>query len=139
MAPAMMREIHTISKELPCCFITLYNHHPIMKMAIIRNKLRNNLPKLPPSFIPNAIPSFSVKWIKNQFPIILWLSPIYIVVFMKNFSVWSRSKTRMIMMTAFFNGHKTLRCKSSGWLVKLVCLLRWRNRSSGLLAFSLDA
>lgn len=49
------------------------------KRAILKND-RRNLPVIPPNFIPKAIPSFSMKRIRNQCPKTLKLSPMDIFV-----------------------------------------------------------
>lgn len=74
-------------------------YHPIAITATIRNKLSMSLPAGIPSFIPNAIPSFSMKCILNQLGITMYSWPINMCVLTQNLLNWSSDSINRIIRT----------------------------------------
>jgi len=100
MFPSAPTKIRATLKTKPRCERVLdrYNkYHPIRKTAMILKILSASLPYPPPRVIPNAMPSFSVKWIRNQSPSTENSSPRYIFVFTHTLNTWSISNTRKMV------------------------------------------
>ena len=66
----------------------------------IRKVVRRNFPTIPPNFIPNAIPSFSMNNIWNQFPITLKCSPMDILVLTRILITWSMTTNTIPRMSS---------------------------------------
>jgi len=79
--------------------ILIYQIKPTI--AANRKMLRNILPLLPPNSHPKAIPGFSTKCIRNQFPNTEKSCPMYMFVLIQNLSIWSANRMINTNMAAF--------------------------------------